>query len=134
MTALISFGSLSLPGLALAAALILHFSLRRELRAGLRDLRDREAALVAEVQDVRAKLNALALKLEEQAASEPAAMPQVPSGVNISKRIQAIRMLRRGENSAHVAAVLGMPRQEVELLIRVHQMGAHRVTRAAGAG
>ena len=52
----------------------------------------------------------------------------------MSKRIQGIRMLRRGENSAHIAAALAMPRQEVELLIRVHQMGADRAARAAGAG
>jgi hypothetical protein len=68
------------------------------------------------------------------AASEPTAMPRVPSAVNMSKRIRAIRMLRRGENSAHITAALAMPRQEVELLIRVHQMGADRAARAAGAG
>jgi septal ring factor EnvC (AmiA/AmiB activator) len=136
MTTLISLGSLALLGPALAAAPILYLSLRRELRTTLREQRDKEAALGAEVYDIRAKLQTLDAKLQElaAAASEPAAMQQIPSAVNMSKRIQAIRMLRRGENSAHIAAALGMARQEVELLIRVHQMGAHRAARAAGAG
>ena len=136
MTTPVSFVSLALLGLALAAAPILYLSLRRELRTRVQEQRDKEAALGAEIHDVRAKLQMLAVKLEERAAadSEPAATPRVPSAVNMSKRIQAIRMLRRGENSAHIAAALAMPRQEVELLIRVHQMGAHRAAHAAGAG
>jgi hypothetical protein len=120
--------------LALAAVLILHLRLKRELRTRLRELRHKEAALETEVHDVRAKVQALAGKLEAAAASEPNAMPRVPSGINMSKRIQAIRMLRRGESSAHIAAALGMSRREVDLLIRVHQIGAHRAAQAAGAG
>ena len=125
MTTLISFGSLALLWLALAAVLILHLSLKRELRTRLRELRHKEAALETEVDDVRAKVQALAGKLEEQAAaaSEPTAMPRVPSGINM-----------RGENSAHIAAALGMSRREVDLLIRVHQIWAHRAAQAAGAG
>ena len=76
----------------------------------------------------------LAAKLEEPApAPAPSSTSRVSSGINMSKRIQAIRMLRRGENSDHIAAALGMSRREVDLLIRVHRMSADRAAQAAGA-
>jgi hypothetical protein len=57
----------------------------------------------------------------------PAPFPLRP-GFNLNKRVHAVRMLRRGKDVGHIAAALGVPRKEVELLIRVH--GA---TRAAGS-
>jgi hypothetical protein len=36
-----------------------------------------------------------------------------------NRRVQATRLLRKGEDIAHVAAALSMPRAEVELLARV---------------
>lgn len=53
------------------------------------------------------------------------------AGLNLNNRVHAMRMLRRGENIAHIAAALGVPRREVELLVRVQSMGK---TRAASAG
>jgi hypothetical protein len=53
------------------------------------------------------------------------------SGLNLNNRVHAMRMLRRGEDIAHIAAALGVPRREVELLVRVQSMGK---TRAASAG
>jgi hypothetical protein len=76
----------------------------------------------------------LAAKLEGPApAPAPSSTPRISSGINMSKRIQAIRMLRRGENSASIAAALGMSRREVEILIRVHRMSADRAAHAAAA-
>jgi DNA-binding NarL/FixJ family response regulator len=51
--------------------------------------------------------------------------------MNLSKRLQALRLLRRGEDIGHVAAALGISRREVELLVRVQEFSAKR---AAGAG
>jgi hypothetical protein len=50
-----------------------------------------------------------------------------PSGVpraafNLSKRSQALRMHRRGEAPEQIAASLGLPRQEIELLLKVHRI------------
>lgn len=163
MTALI-FSSSVLLGLGFAATLVLYLGLRRELRAWLREQQRKEAALGAEIRELRAKHQRtapgagsersplpndpaatgcvvrsvteemLAAKLEEPApAPAPSSTPRVSSGINMSKRIQAIRMLRRGENSAHMAAALGMSRREVDLLIRVHRMSADRAAQAAGA-
>ena len=48
------------------------------------------------------------------------------AGLNLNKRVHAMRMLRRGEDVAHVAAALGVPRKEVELLIKVQAIGKAR--------
>jgi len=76
----------------------------------------------------------LAAGASEAPAPEPGlALPQgVPrSGMNLNKRIQAGRLLRRGEDVSHVAAALGVQRREIELLMRVQKLSAQR---AAGAG
>ncbi len=62
----------------------------------------------------------------------PAAPPvALRSGMNLTKRTQVLRLLRRGEDISHVAAALGVPRREIELLVRVQKLSAQR---AAGAG
>ena len=44
------------------------------------------------------------------------------SGLNLSKRTQVLRMHRAGQDSAGIAAVLALPRSEVELLIKVQRI------------
>ncbi len=80
----------------------------------------------------RRRFEELAARLNEATRSrdpEPhfaGALSTPQSGMNLSKRVQAMRMLRRNEDVSHVAAALGMTRSEVELLIRVQG-----ITRAA---
>jgi hypothetical protein len=71
----------------------------------------------------------------ERAAEEPAvAFVPAPlrAGLNLNKRVHAMRMLRRGEDVSFITAALGVPRQEIELLIRVQSIGRSRVA-SAGA-
>jgi hypothetical protein len=44
------------------------------------------------------------------------------SSLNLTRRAQAVRMYRRGEPVATIAAALGAPRNEIELLIKLHEM------------
>ena len=46
--------------------------------------------------------------------------------LNMNKRVQALRLLRRGQDVGHVSAVLGMTRKEIELLIRVQELSSAR--------
>jgi hypothetical protein len=98
--------------LGLAATLALFFSLKIEMR---RDSR-RERRRVDEL-------------LERLHAATPVATPEtvfVPApgrtGLNINRRTQMLRLLRKGENASHIAAALGVPQKEVELLMRVQEM------------
>ena len=45
-------------------------------------------------------------------------------GMNLNRRVQALRLLRRGENLEHIAAALGVPLCEIELLVRIEQLTA----------
>jgi hypothetical protein len=49
--------------------------------------------------------------------------PEPPSsGLNLSKRSQALRLSRSGEDSAGIAARLNLPRNEVDLLLKVQKI------------
>jgi type II secretory pathway component PulM len=67
-----------------------------EMRVALRDLEERTGVLV------------------------PPTPPR--SGLNLTTRAQALRMLRRGETTERIAAALHVPESEVRLLIKVHQL------------
>jgi hypothetical protein len=43
-------------------------------------------------------------------------------GLNLGKRSQVLRMHRNGEAAERIAAALEIPRQEVDLLIKVHRI------------
>jgi DNA-binding NarL/FixJ family response regulator len=84
-------------------------------------------ARIARVRDRahdRADFEKALAQLREAAQTAPE--PNPLSGMNLNKRTQAVRLLRRGEDVGHIAAALGVPRGEVELLVRVQQMSAHR--------
>ena len=97
---------------ALAATVALCLSLRREVRVQTRRQRRRVDRILA--------------RLDE--ASAPLATRVVPAGprpgFNRIRRVEALRLLSRGEGAAHVAAALGISPAEVDLLIRVQGISA----------
>src|SRR5260370_14204304 len=108
--------SLTLYGLlaaGLGASLILFLSLKREIFA--QGKRERAHSVNVEAMFAR-------LKEMEAPAPQPVFIPQANrSGMNLTRRVHALRLLRRGEDVAHIAAVLQVPRPEVALLVRVYQ-------------
>jgi hypothetical protein len=42
--------------------------------------------------------------------------------MNLNKRIQAVRMHRRGDRPDQIAAALSLPKNEVALLLKVHEV------------
>jgi len=87
------------------------------------------------IEDMMARLEEAARPAEPVAAvmAEPGFVPARPgAGLNLNKRVHAMRMLRRGEDIAHIAAALGVPGREVELLIRVQAIGKARAANAGG--
>ena len=55
-------------------------------------------------------------------AAAPAPMLMVRPSINLTKRAQALRMRRRGESLESITAALSVPRNEIELLLKVHEM------------
>jgi hypothetical protein len=100
----------SLLAAGLSASLGLFWSVKHEIHAYARKSKKH--------------LDQLSRTLQMPAAEpEPVYISVAPrSGLNISKRVQAMRMVRRKEDVSHIAAALGVTRREVELLIRVQQI------------
>jgi hypothetical protein len=72
--------------------------------------------------NLQARLDSLAAEVEE-CKNQPIAMAGLPKpGFNLSKRTQALRMHRRGDSPEQIATVLEVPRQEVNLLLKVQQI------------
>ena len=112
---------LTVVALGLISALALFLSLKHEVRERARKDQARIEAMLARLQEAERPVGD---------SPVPALAPLRP-GMNMSKRVQALRLLRRGEDIGHVSAALGAPRREIELLIRVHKLSAQR---AASAG
>jgi hypothetical protein len=98
----------ALDGAGFAATLALFWSVKREIHSQALKNRRRMEQLARVVQ-------------QAPAPPEPVCVPApARSGVNISKRVQAMRMFRRNEDVSTIAAAVGITRREAELLIRVH--------------
>jgi hypothetical protein len=108
----------------LAACLYLFLSAKREMRAAMRRLEKDRTVMETAIRLISAECRELAEKLretEERAGMLVAPMP-TRSGLNLNTRTQALRMLRRGDRPEQVAAALGIPESEVELLVKVQQV------------
>jgi hypothetical protein len=107
----------------MALCLFLFGTLKRDLRAG--DARQAKK-LAALEQDYRARMESLDERWKELShISDLLVAPAPPrSGLNLNKRSQALQMVRRGETPQAISAVLSIPQNEVDLLIKVHQVGA----------
>ncbi|MBS1874794.1 MAG: hypothetical protein JSU00_16375 [Acidobacteria bacterium] len=116
--ALIQFAALML---TLGVCVYLFFSVKRDVRVvEARMLRHGEQ-LRAKVDELTAEMETLRKELEVmEQKSDPSATIARTLGSGI--RIQALRMIKNGEGPEYIAATLGLPRTEVELLIKVQRM------------
>jgi hypothetical protein len=116
------------PYLLIAAGLFSSLALFVTLKQEMRKLVFRQKARIEQMWARLDEAERPADPVAEEVAFVPAPLR---AGLNLNKRVHAMRMMRRGEDIAHIAAALGVPRREVELLIRVQTIGK---TRAASAG
>ena len=124
------FIMLAIAGTCLLYAFFLHMKVRT-LAQQVRKQREEWRARLAEVLDTMEQLNR-----EKEEGERPSPAPAPAQALNLNKRGQVLRMRRRGENPETIAAALSIPRNEVDLLLKVHQMSIERVengaTQAAG--
>ena len=86
------------------------------------DLRDR-VEQPPETAEIEARPSAPRHEFETVLTTTPSTV-QIQTGMNLTKRVQILRLHRRGENPSHIAASLGVPRAEVDLVVKLHQMQA----------
>lgn len=99
-----------------AAALAAWLTGRLTDRVG--QLERKAAALAEECRMLHCKL--------EQAADTPQEIPagSFDTGMNLSKRVQILRLHRRGETATHIASVLSLPLAQVELVLKLQRQAA----------
>lgn len=112
---------------AVALSLFTFFRVQTLIRrSGARTRQDRRESEL-EIAALRQTVDTLAAQVAAQAEeirNQPVAVPAASSrpGMNLNKRSQALRLSRRGDSAEQIAAALELPRQEVELLLKVHRI------------
>jgi hypothetical protein len=109
----------------MTACLAMSLSMKREVDAIRRSTREAAAA------------SAAALAAQPAAPKREGEGNELPfvSGqdLNLTRRAQAIRMQRRGESAATIAAALRVPRNEIELLLKIQTLAGNYEQGTAGA-
>ena len=123
-----------LSAIVLTGTAVSLFALRRA-HGLLRELEIRpdspEAAAEShDTAELRRALEGLAAQVHDLQRTPPSASldPAQPRpGLNLGKRTQALRMHRLGESPEQIAGTLQVPRQEVDLLLKVHRIVLSKV-------
>lgn len=111
----------------LAATLVLFLSLKAEMHRTARRERRR-------LDEVLARLDEAQTGSADARTPEPVLVPvSGTAGLNVNRRVHAMRLLRKGEDTSHIAAALGIPRREVELLVRVQNFVGNQARAATSS-
>ena len=111
-------------GLSLAALAVsaLAFVCSRKAVSGGAQKRRLDSQAAPALDEMRRRIDGIANEVQ-QIRSQPAAVTAAPKpAMNLSKRSQALRLHRRGDSTEQIAGALGIPCQEVELLIKVQRI------------
>lgn len=114
---------LSMTAASLLASLALFLSVKRESAALRRRAQAQTDALTRRLEGVRRELARLEVDMAEREPAPVEVQVAIDPGpsMNMNKRAQALKMFRCGEAPERIASSLRMSRNEVELLLKVHQ-------------
>jgi hypothetical protein len=93
---------------------------RSLVRRADRQIADAQANWTTELETLRREVGGVAVHLEE--LDKQTAVTSPKPCMNIGRRAQALRLHRRGETASQIATALNTPQQEIELLLKVHQI------------
>src|ERR1035437_7376689 len=105
--------------MALTGTLVLFITAKLEIQRALRAARDARQAVDGAVQEMSLGVKQLRTEMSLPA---PVSAPAAGPALNLTKRTQALRMLRRGESVERIASSLRAPRNEILLLVKVQQI------------
>ncbi len=105
--------------MALIGTLVLFITAKREIQRAVRAARDARESVDGALQEMSVGIEQLRTEMSLPA---PVSAPAAGPALNLTKRAQALRMLRRGESVQSIASALCAPRNEIELLVKVQQL------------
>jgi hypothetical protein len=78
----------------------------------------------AAIEGAQTQYTAIASELESARLQPPVEILPGTSrpSMNVTRRSQALRLHRKGDSPERISAALEVPRQEIDLLIKVHQL------------
>jgi hypothetical protein len=117
-------------GIVLATMAVSFWSLARAAmwqRAAMRSAQASEKRVHATIDELRESISSLAADLEKTRVAAASGYTVARPGMNLTKRSQVLRLHRRGESPEQIATSMDVPRQEVELLLKVHRIVMARV-------
>jgi hypothetical protein len=120
---LISILTCALSGLTLGAFIWMFLSRRNDLgllRQQLLETRacsDKLAELARQIEQHRSRLEEL-----EHRPNPAVNWPPETASVNLNRRGQVLRLYRNGDQTSEIASTLGMSEEEVELIVKVHEL------------
>lgn len=107
----------AVPAVGIVGCLVLFLTLKSEMRTGHRKL----LATCGSIEyEWKTRLDQLEKKCQEIAAQPPPAPSR--AAIDFARRSQALQLYRQGEPPEHIAAALGLPRNEVDLLLKMNAM------------
>ena len=111
-------------GTGLFLCLYLFFTLKLEIRAVETRLKAQATALTDAISAIRSAVDEIRAEIREVQEQTGMLVAPTPakSGLNLNKRGQVLQMYRRGQSPEQIAATLGLPLTEIDLLIKVHQI------------
>jgi hypothetical protein len=115
--------------LALLACLVLFVSLKLEIAVAQRSSAQSRREAMASAATLTAQLAALRQEIESTEAPSFAGLE-----LNLNRRAQALRMHRRGEAPATIAAALRVSRNEIDLLLKIQKLAARDGLEQAPSG
>ncbi|MBK7931871.1 MAG: hypothetical protein IPJ98_31640 [Bryobacterales bacterium] len=107
--------------LVLVLSLCLFLQVKFEMRRQAKKWAEERTALQVANLALRGALDDLRREPEPAAAPAVSAAPRV-AALNLTRRSQVLRLYHRGEMPEQIAAALGVPLNEVDLLLKVNKM------------
>jgi hypothetical protein len=109
------------------ACLLYTFVLHLKMRALTKNAREQRENLENRIAQTAEAVETLRSQMEQKAQESP--VPVLPTGgaLNLNRRGQVLRMRRRGESPETISGSLGIPRNEVDLLLKVHELAIEHI-------
>jgi hypothetical protein len=114
----------ALATIALAVSVCAHFSAHKSLHAAKQAAETVRAECASAIEAAQSRIDAVEIELHSMKSLTPAGIfPGMPKpGMNLTRRTNALRLRREGAAPEQIAAALEVPRQEVDLLLKVHEI------------